>query len=169
MNKVEAGDVCLEFGVWHGASINWMAATRPESAFHGFDSFEGLPEDWIKGHPRGHFKVDRSKLKFHPNVTIHEGWFDETLTRFFLNFGSDHVRLIHVDCDLGSSCDTVLSLAEGPILQRKALLLFDEFYNYAGYEDHEFASFLKFIQRTEAEFEVVARNVRHQQVLIQML
>jgi hypothetical protein len=36
----------LEFGVCNGHSINYMAAVRPEASFHGFDSFNGLPESW---------------------------------------------------------------------------------------------------------------------------
>ncbi len=170
MSQVQSFDFCLEFGVWYGGSINWMANTRPENTFHGFDSFDGLPEDWIRGHPKGHFKADRSRLKFAPNVTMHEGWFKGTIPAFILNYGPDyeHLKFIHVDCDLGSSCDTILSLLEAPILIAKPLLLFDEFYNYNGYEDHEFNSWLKFINRTGVNFQVLGRNINHQQVLIQM-
>lgn len=165
MSSVESGDSCLEFGVWYGTSINWMANTRPDSVFHGFDSFDGLPEAWIKGHPKGHFKVDRTRLKWAPNVVIHEGWFEDTLA----GFTPENLKLIHIDCDLGSSCDTVFSKLEAPILEQKPLLLFDEFYNYLGYEDHEFMSFLKFVNRTGALFKVVGRNILHQQALIQIL
>lgn len=165
MSLVEPGDSCLEFGVWYGTSINWMANTRPDSHFHGFDCFEGLPEDWIKGHPKGHFKVDRARLKWAPNIIIHDGLFEHTLE----GFRPERVKLIHIDCDLGSSCDTVLSKLESVILEQKPLLLFDEFYSYVGYEDHEFMSFLKFINSTNASFRVIGRNINHQQVLLQTL
>ena len=36
----------LEFGVFKGASINQIATAVPDRQIHGFDSFEGLPEDW---------------------------------------------------------------------------------------------------------------------------
>jgi hypothetical protein len=166
MSQMQTGDCALEFGVWYGTSINWMANTRPDNVFHGFDSFEGLPEDWIRGHPKGHFKVDRSKLKFAPNVVLHEGLFGDTIPAFLAENGNHPIKFIHIDCDLGSSCDTVLELLEKRIAG--CLLLFDEFYNYLGYEDHEFRSFLDFINRTGAGFEIVGRNVNHQQVLIQM-
>src|SRR5713226_5160051 len=39
----------LEFGVRYGDSLfKWSALnTRPTSRFIGFDSFEGIPEDWV--------------------------------------------------------------------------------------------------------------------------
>src|SRR5689334_20068887 len=44
----------LEFGVARGDSMRWWSRhlLRPETRLHGFDSFEGLPEEggpWIKG------------------------------------------------------------------------------------------------------------------------
>jgi hypothetical protein len=170
MAQMHEGDFALEFGVWYGTSINWMAHTRPDNIFHGFDSFEGLPEDWIRGHPKGHFKADRSKLKFAPNVVLHEGWFEATVPAFMHEHGGnyDGMKLLHIDCDLGSSCDTILRCLEAPIMMAKPLILFDEFYNYNGYEDHEFRSWLEFINRTGVNFEVLGHNARHQQVLIQV-
>lgn len=166
MNSVLLGDICAEFGVWHGTSINWMANTRPENKFHGFDSFDGLPEDWIRGHPKGHFKVDRSKLKFAANVELHEGWFEDTLKDFVL---PERLSLLHIDCDLGSSTTAVLNLLQEKIAKDKPLILFDEFYNYVGYEDHEFKSWLDFTNKTGIKGEVVAHNSNHQQALIQIL
>lgn len=166
MAQMQPGDCCLEFGVWYGTSINWMARSRPENTFHGFDSFKGLPEDWIRGHPQGHFVVtDRTRFRWAPNIKIHEGLFADTLK----GFDANSIRLVHIDCDLGSSTDAVLAGLETQILAQKPLLLFDEFYNYLGYEDHEFRAFLDFINRTGAALQMVARNVLHQQVLIQML
>ncbi len=48
----------LEFGVFSGATINQIADRLPEKAIFGFDSFEGLPEDWTPGALAGHFKRD---------------------------------------------------------------------------------------------------------------
>lgn len=168
IEHLQPDQVGLEFGVWHGTSINYMAFACPDNQFHGFDSFDGLPEDWIRNHPKGTFKIpDTSTLKFAPNITLHKGWFNETVPVFVAESVAT-IGLIHIDCDLGSSATTVLNGLEQQILRDKPLMIFDEFYSYLGFEDHEFLSFLKFITRTGAAFEVVGRNVRHQQVLIQM-
>lgn len=36
----------LEFGVFTGGTIKFMAKRVNGAVIHGFDSFEGLPEDW---------------------------------------------------------------------------------------------------------------------------
>ena len=39
----------LEFGVRSGTSLNLSIQARPTQVIHGFDSWEGLPEDWHTG------------------------------------------------------------------------------------------------------------------------
>lgn len=51
----------LEFGVWRGGTINHIAG-KTKRTVYGFDSFEGLPEDWFTGVPKGHFRLDRSPM-----------------------------------------------------------------------------------------------------------
>src|SRR5258708_16542752 len=36
----------LEFGVFSGGTIRYLARSKPNVPIHGFDSFEGLPEAW---------------------------------------------------------------------------------------------------------------------------
>lgn len=157
----------LEFGVCNGHSINYMAAVRPEASFHGFDSFTGLPESW-KNHPVGYFATDLSKLKFRENVTLHVGEFEKTLPGYVQVLSARLLQGIHIDCDLGSSTATVLRHLTQQILDTKPLLLFDEFYNYMGYEQHEAGAFNAWVAKNEVKFEIVARTA-HEQVLIRIL
>src|SRR5574337_163434 len=45
-NPDGADGLFMEFGVWSGASINAIAARQPYKRIFGFDSFEGLKEDY---------------------------------------------------------------------------------------------------------------------------
>mgnify|MGYP001210953574 CR=1 FL=1 len=101
----------LEFGVHEGYSIKTMASynTHPDSKFIGFDSFEGLPEDWrnfIKVYKKNHFdtngelpKTDDERIQFV------KGWFDHTLPEFLKDFNTNNFSkiVIHLDADLYSS------------------------------------------------------------------
>ena len=59
-SEVKLDGAFLEFGVWSGKTINVISETTEETV-HGFDSFEGLPEDWFTvsrfkpHHKAGHF------------------------------------------------------------------------------------------------------------------
>jgi hypothetical protein len=170
IEALKPGSTLMEFGVWRGNSINYFAQARPENELHGFDSFNGLPKDWIKGRPTGHFKTDKATLRFSPNVCIHDGLFSQTLPKA-LQTHTDAFRrmaVLHIDCDLGSSTTEVLSLLEPILLEKRPLMLFDEFYNYPDYGQHEFQAFLDFIKRTRAPFRILGRNINHQQALIQL-
>src|SRR5437870_1966975 len=76
----------LEFGVFEGNSMRWWAAelTNPAARFVGFDSFEGLPEDWRPSTPRGWFKTTGPPAIDDARVSFVTGWFDETLPGFDL-------------------------------------------------------------------------------------
>ena len=49
----------MEFGVYQGAATRyWSRLLRnPKSQLHGFDSFEGLPEEWLPHRPKSLFTI----------------------------------------------------------------------------------------------------------------
>jgi len=133
----------LEFGVFSGTTINAMSQFAP-GLVYGFDSFEGLPEDWREGKPKGRYSRDGELPQVRENVRLVKGWFDETLPAFL----SEHpgpVSLIHVDCDLYSSTRTVLNLLRDRMVPG-TILVFDELFNYPGYERHEIKAFYEFLK-----------------------
>lgn len=52
MSLRATGGLVLEFGVASGEAINLLAENTTEKVF-GFDSFEGLPDDWRTGYTAG--------------------------------------------------------------------------------------------------------------------
>jgi hypothetical protein len=100
----------LEFGVFQGASMRYWsrALTNPKSHLHGFDSFEGLPEDWDDGpNPKGTFSVGGTIPDIADDrVRFFKGWFDKVLPTH--QMPPHQVLVITLDADLYSSTLFVL-------------------------------------------------------------
>jgi hypothetical protein len=116
----------LEFGVFQGESINWIARAS-DAPVHGFDSFQGLPEFWkpLPVTQKSGFDVGGRLPPVAPNVTLHRGWFHETLPPFVREH-PEAVAFLHVDCDLYSSTRTVFDHLTDR-LQTGTVIVFDEF------------------------------------------
>ncbi|MEN3363680.1 MAG: hypothetical protein V7606_954, partial [Burkholderiales bacterium] len=97
----------LEFGVFTGGTIRFIAPRIGSRVIHGFDSFEGLPEAW-SGFSLGRraFDVGGRLPRVPANVRLHRGWFDDTLPQW-VTANSGPVAFIHIDCDLYSSTQTI--------------------------------------------------------------
>ena len=156
-----AEGLVLEFGVVTGDTLNRIAAKR--SPAHGFDSFEGLPEDWRTGFTKGAFARAAPTV---PGATLHVGWFEDTLPGFFATHPGP-IAFAHIDADLYSSTVTILREAEDRLVEG-SVLLFDEYFNFPGWEQHEHKAFTEFIERTGHGFEYLAYNSLHEQVLVRL-
>lgn len=150
LNKAQLDGYFLEFGVFKGDSLSFFAKQRPECMFYGFDSFEGLPEDWTGGSaPKGFFAVnDQSEFFFSglPNVKVIPGWFEDTLPKFISSHlkKSSYCSFLHMDSNLYSSTAFVLNQLT-PYITRGTVILFDDFFNYPGYAQHDFKAFFDII------------------------
>jgi hypothetical protein len=137
----------LEFGVADGGSLRHLARTTSRE-LHGFDSFEGLPDDWSGTFERkGKFGRGGRLPEVPPSVTLHKGWFDDTLPRFLAAHPGEPVAFAHVDCDIYASTVTVLREL-GPRLEPGSVLVFDEYFNYPNWQRHEFRAFQEFVRDT---------------------
>jgi Methyltransferase domain len=134
----------LEFGVFTGGTIRFIAGKIPGHIIHGFDSFQGLPDDW-SGYNLGRRAFDmRGRLpKVPSNVRLHRGWFEDTI-RPWLDENPGPVAFIHVDCDLYTSTRTIFTLLAERIVPG-TVILFDEYFNYPNWEQHEFKAFQEFV------------------------
>ena len=154
----------LEFGVYQGSTINLIASST-DSKVHGFDSFEGLPENWREDFPKGAFKV-AALPAVRQNVVLHKGWFSDTLPEF-LKQHTEVVSFLHVDCDLYSSTQTVFSALEDR-LTPGTVIVFDEYFNYVGWQEGEYKAFMEFTAAGRS-FEYLAYNCRSEQVAVRLL
>jgi len=111
----------LEFGVWKGRTINLCADILPDTTFYGFDSFEGLPEEWIikntndlgikksKIVPKGHFALN-SFPEVRNNVKLVKGFYNQSLVPWIEENLTDdsYISWLHLDADLYSSTIYIL-------------------------------------------------------------
>jgi hypothetical protein len=137
----------LEFGVANGESLRHVAGAI-ERPLHGFDSFEGLPENWSGTFERkGKFSRQGQLPAVPPSVTLHKGWFDASLPPFLAAHPDEPAAFIHVDCDIYSSTATVFRLV-GPRLRPGSVIVFDEYFNYPNWQRHEWRAFQEFVRDT---------------------
>lgn len=159
------GLVC-EFGVFEAESLNYIAGRLPARLVYGFDSFEGLPEHWREAFEPGMFSTGGQLPSVRPNVRLLKGWFDATLPAFAAAHAGP-TALLHIDCDLYSSTRCVLKHL-GERLVPGSVIVFDEYYNYPGWEEHEFRAFTEFAARLHLGYEYLAYNRLHEQVAVRV-
>lgn len=142
---------CLEFGVFTGGTIRFIAGRIGKRTIHGFDSFEGLPEAWHGFNLGGKaFNVGGQLPRVPKNVSLHRGYFDASLPKWL----ADHpgpVAFVHLDCDLYSSAKTIFQLI-ATRLAPGTVILFDEYFNYPNWEQHEFKAFHEFVTERRVKY-----------------
>jgi predicted O-methyltransferase YrrM len=145
----------LEFGVFEGYSLNFFAQRRPAQQFFGFDSFEGLKEDWTGWqYAKGSFDKGGELPPTRNNVRLIKGWFDETLPAF-VRETLDDVSFLHVDSDTYEAAVEIFRHV-GPRLRRGAVVVFDEYFGYRGWRDGEFRSWQEFVKQQGRSYEYLA-------------
>jgi hypothetical protein len=158
---VDREGLFLEFGVATGQTISQIAALSQAHVF-GFDSFEGLPEPWRTGFPKGCFSGEIPQVP--SNVSIIRGWFSDTLPKFTEEH-KEPVAFLHVDCDLYSSTKCIFDFLY-PRIGRGCVIVFDEYFNYPGWQDHEHKAFIELVDRRHLGFRYDAFVPHHQQVCV---
>ncbi len=142
----------LEFGVYTGNSINFISGYHPTRLVYGFDSFEGLPETWTID-PKGKYSLGGELPMVRSNVRLVKGWFNGTLPSFVKEH-EEACSFIHIDCDLYSSAKTVLEQLREKIVPG-TVIVFDEYMNYPGWQEHEYRAFMEFTRANQISFEYI--------------
>ena len=164
LNKTLEGGVIAEFGVHQAQSIGWFTTHYPDTAVYGFDSFEGLPENWMVNNKiffkKGHFSLDGKIPHFahldRPTTIFVKGWFEDTLPEWSENL-DEYIKIAHIDCDIYSSTVTVLD-SIAPHLRPGSFILFDEILTDEG-KENEYKAFCEFCESNpNFDFEVIAKT-----------
>jgi hypothetical protein len=156
----------LEFGVFKGGTIRYIANLLPDRKVHGFDSFEGLPSAWEgTGHEQGAFHAGGRLPRVPSNVTLHRGFFDATLPAWEQRY-PDPIAFIHVDCDIYASTKTIFDVLESRIAPG-FVIVFDEYFGYPGWMQGEHKAFEEFIAKTGRTFRYLCHA--YHQVAVQII
>lgn len=144
----------FEFGVMDGASLRVLCNRCARATVVGFDGFVGLTEDWtgtrfgVGAVGRGGRVPDGVRAL---RAEVVPGLVEETLVPFLGTMGEGRVRLVHMDLDTYGPTRFVLENLR-PRLESGCVIVFDEFYNYPGWRDHEFRALGEVFDRSEYDF-----------------
>jgi hypothetical protein len=161
LSIVKRQGLFLEFGVATGRTISHIAKVTQTQIF-GFDSFEGLPEPWRSGYPAGAFAGPAPRVP--PNVYLIKGWFSDTLPKF-LREHQDPIAFLHIDCDLYTSTKCIFDLVH-PRIGPGCVIVFDEYFNYPGWQDHEHKAFRELVSECGFNFRYDSFVPGHAQVCV---
>ena len=154
----------IEFGTFKGASANFFS--KFINKFYTFDSFEGLRNDWVGTKlPKGHFNLDKKTLKLNSNVEPIVGWVEDTLDDFLIKY-NPKINFVHMDMDTYSSTKFTLEKIK-PYLVKNAIILFDELYNYLGWEHGEYKALKEVFK--ENEFTYLAFELKSERCAIKII
>jgi len=152
----------LEFGVASGRTINHISSLT-EKTVYGFDAFTGLPETWRTGFSEGLFSR-QSLPVVNKNVELLIGFFENTLDNFVKN-NNEYISLLHIDCDLYGSTKTIFDKL-GHLIKSDTVIVFDEYFNYPGWQHHEFKAFQEYVDRKKIKYRYDSFVSTHQQVCV---
>jgi hypothetical protein len=161
-DQILQGGLMLEFGVARGRSIRHWAQIFPTHDIYGFDGFEGIYEDW-NGMPAGTFAQKPPRVPH--NVRLVIGRFDRTLP-IWSECHPGMISLLHIDCDLYSAtCDIFQHLRDRIV--SGTIIVFDEYWNYPGWQQHEFRAWQE--QKIPYQYIGTVSGGNYQPVAVQVI
>jgi predicted O-methyltransferase YrrM len=151
--------IAMEFGVFQGVTLRHIAKEiGPERRVIGFDTFEGLPDDWGDLLEKGTFATKLPSFEDQKNVSLEVGRIEATLPEF-LRRAPEPISLVHIDCPFYDINIFILERVL-PFMAPGSVVVFDEYYGYPTYEDHEFKAWSEMRSRFELGVVPIAYSSR---------
>lgn len=152
-----------EFGVFTGEAFKYLVNTFKKG--FGFDTFEGLPEDWHEEKAGSYSSAGNI-----PTVMGGEfiaGRFEDTLPAFFSE-PRPIASLINFDADLYSSTICALDNSKS-VIDSHTILIFDEFIVNEHWEQDEYKALNEFCAANNYTFEVLAVSFFTKQTAVRLV
>ena len=156
-----------EFGVWRASSFKYLIKVYKKG--YGFDTFTGLPEDWLLGsdiEKKGTYSSGGNVPKIKGGEFI-VGKFEDTLPVFFSE-SRPTASVINFDADLYSSTICALNFSKS-VMDKDTILIFDEFIINESWEQDEFRALNEFCSNNHYSYEVIAISFFTKQVAVKLI
>lgn len=141
----------IEFGVYKGASVNDLS--KYVKKIYAFDSFEGLKEDMVGNTEAiGTFNLNKEIPNLNKNVVPIVGWIQDTLNPFLMK-ENPKINFVHIDVDTYETSKFILKKIKKYLIPN-ATILFDELYNFPGWDVGEYKALKEEFSETEYSFKV---------------
>ncbi len=181
---LDADELLLDLGVWIGWSTR-LISDASDRQVYGFDTFEGLVEDWQVDDQMvfksGTFSLTEplaQRLMPDTGVVLHEGVPDalgrkvqfirgstyETLAPFLADRPASPIRLFHMDLDTYESCLHALETCKDRFIEG-SILIFDEYLVTNG----EMLAFYEFQSKYELEWRYRAWGLETWEMNVEMV
>lgn len=152
-----------EFGVFRGEAFKYLINTFKKG--FGFDTFEGLPEDWHE-EKAGSYSSGGNIPRIAGGEFV-AGKFEDSLPAFFSEPRSV-ASVINFDADLYSSTICALNHSKS-IIDSQTILIFDEFIVNEHWEQDEYKALNEFCIANGYTFEVLAVSFFTKQVAMKVV
>lgn len=140
---VQPEGLLMEFGVFRGNSIrrfaNALTRAGDKRRITGFDSFEGLEENWSGqvAMGKGAFDTGGQLPKVPANARLIKGWVQDTLPPFLQETRPEPIAFMHMDMDTYTPSRLTLELTKSRC-GSGTIILFDEMHGYPNWQQHEY-------------------------------
>lgn len=167
LRAADLDGMVAEFGVFQGTSLTQIAGFFEGRTVHGFDSFVGLPESWSgTAKDAGAFDIGGKPPELPvSNVEFHVGFFDETVPKFAAEYDGPF-SFVHLDADLYSSTKTVMDALFDWFVPG-TVIVFDEYFGYHGWQNHEHKAFMELLDRSGLSFEGI--SIGHMNLAVRLI
>jgi len=149
----------IEFGVFTGNTFNMIRSNLDNNiTLYGFDTFTGLTEDWMIDNKNVLYKKGTFSLDYIPSDTDNAKFIvGNTMLTLdsFLDKHKTPISFIHFDMDLYNPTYFALDKIYEYLIDG-TILVFDDFYNLPGWENHSFKALLNFINKYNINFEPIS-------------
>jgi tetratricopeptide (TPR) repeat protein len=163
LETVDRNRPFYEYGVWRGVAFQYIMRNLKEG--FGFDTFEGLPEDWHN--EKAGTYTSQGNIPKIEGANFIKGKFEDTLPIFFSEPRAV-ASIINFDADLYSSTICALNHSES-IIDEETVLIFDEFLTNDHWEEDEYRALNEFCENTNFSFVVTAVSFFTKQVAVKLV